>query len=236
MVLMSGGQDEWCCPRKRSICESSWCKGFDCWERSWAEKLWIRWMRSCWNLFWPCDKWKPCSYGVYRRWRTCYHGDEVRRVESMSHSAIATFLTNCEINRSKMLLELSVILVENCKRFLPPPLPVVHTCNGIQWAKDDKDATYLSLCQNISLQNALMPAQATKNFLREYHKIIHVHLWIKIWSSDQCTLVVAYTFRHLKWNHFTGLVAESLKFILKTQQGLCDHCELLPVGKGSCCV
>ena len=34
----------------------------------------------------------------------------------------------------------------------------------IEWAKDDKDATYLSLYQNISLQNALMPAQATKKF------------------------------------------------------------------------
>ena len=31
------------------------------------------------------------------------------------------------------------------KRFLPPPLPVVHTRNGIEWAKDDKDATYLYL-------------------------------------------------------------------------------------------
>ena len=50
------------------------------------------------------------------------------------------------------------------KRFLPSPLPVVHTRNGIEWAKDDKDATYLSLYQNISLQNALMPAQATKKF------------------------------------------------------------------------
>ena len=50
------------------------------------------------------------------------------------------------------------------KRFLPPPLPVVHTRNGIEWAKDDKDATYLSLYQNISLQNALMSAQATKKF------------------------------------------------------------------------
>ena len=44
------------------------------------------------------------------------------------------------------------------KRFLSPPLPVVHTRNGIESAKDDKDATYLSLYQNISLQNALMPA------------------------------------------------------------------------------
>ena len=30
------------------------------------------------------------------------------------------------------------------KIVLPPPLPVVHTRNGIEWAKDDKDATYLS--------------------------------------------------------------------------------------------
>ena len=51
------------------------------------------------------------------------------------------------------------------KRFLPPPLPVVHTRNGIEWTTDDKDATYLSLYQNISLQNPL---------------IIPVHLWIKI--------------------------------------------------------
>ena len=50
------------------------------------------------------------------------------------------------------------------KLFLPAPLPVAHTHNGIQWAKDAKDATYLSLYQNISLQNPLMPAQATKKY------------------------------------------------------------------------
>ena len=50
------------------------------------------------------------------------------------------------------------------QRFLPPPLPVVHTRNGIKWAKVNKDTTYLSLYQNISLQNALMPTQATKKF------------------------------------------------------------------------
>ena len=36
--------------------------------------------------------------------------------------------------------------------------------------------------------------------------------------------------------HFTGLVAESLKIVLKTQQSVWDHCELLPVAKGSCYV
>ena len=50
------------------------------------------------------------------------------------------------------------------KRFLPPPKPVVHTRNGIKWAKDYKNVTYLFLYQNISLQNALIHAQATKKF------------------------------------------------------------------------
>ena len=31
------------------------------------------------------------------------------------------------------------------KRFLPPPLPLVLTRNGIEWAENGKDATYLSL-------------------------------------------------------------------------------------------
>ena len=44
------------------------------------------------------------------------------------------------------------------------PLPVAHTRDGFGWAKDDKDATHLSLYQSISLKNALMPAQATKKF------------------------------------------------------------------------
>ena len=52
------------------------------------------------------------------------------------------------------------------KRFLLPPLQVVHTRNGNEWGKDAKDANYLSLYQNISLQNALMSAQARKKFPR----------------------------------------------------------------------
>ena len=50
------------------------------------------------------------------------------------------------------------------ERFLPSPLPVIHTRNGIESAKDDKDATYLTLYRSISLQNALMYAQATNKF------------------------------------------------------------------------
>ena len=38
---------------------------------------------------------------------------------------------------------------------------------------------------------------------------------------------MAYTFRPLKTNHFTGLVAESLKVVLKTQQSVCDHRETI---------
>ena len=30
-------------------------------------------------------------------------------------------------------------------KFLPPPLPVTFSSTGIKWAKDDKEATYLSL-------------------------------------------------------------------------------------------
>ena len=66
-----------------------------------------------------------------------------------------------------------------------------------------------------------------RNFPRECHTIIPVHLWIKIWSNDKCALIVAYTFRPLKRNHFTGVVAEPLKVVLKTQQSVCDHRETI---------
>ena len=83
----------------------------------------------------------------------------------------------CHVRQSKFFLQIVKSTDPKCcssfqpsylkvvpKRFLPPPLPPVHTRNGIKWAKDGRDATYLSLYQNISLQNALMPAQATKKF------------------------------------------------------------------------
>ena len=122
------------------------------------------------------------------------------------------------------------------KRFLPLPLPVVHTRNGIEWAKDDKDATYLSLYQNISLQNVLMPGQATKKFPEripyDYFCLSKDQDMIKRRMCSHCGLY----FSSLKVNHFTGLVTESLKVVLKTQKSVCDHCKLLPVGKGSCYV
>ena len=49
-------------------------------------------------------------------------------------------------------------------RFLPPPIPVVYSQNGIEWAKDDKEASHLSLFQNIALQASLTPKQAIKKF------------------------------------------------------------------------
>ena len=49
-------------------------------------------------------------------------------------------------------------------RFLPPPIPVAHTLMGVEWVKDDKDAKYLSLYQNMSLRNTLMPSQASKKY------------------------------------------------------------------------
>ena len=35
---------------------------------------------------------------------------------------------------------------------------------GVEWVKDDKDAKYLSLYQNMSLRNTLMPSQASKKY------------------------------------------------------------------------
>eukprot|EP00794_Sanderia_malayensis_P004091 gene4091-4645_t len=50
-------------------------------------------------------------------------------------------------------------------RFLPPPVPVVYSQNGvIEWAKDDKEASYLSLFQNIPLNASLMPKHAITKF------------------------------------------------------------------------
>ena len=40
-----------------------------------------------------------------------------------------------------------------------------HTLKGVEWVKDDKDAKYLSLYQNMSLRNTLMPSQASKTTL-----------------------------------------------------------------------
>ena len=49
-------------------------------------------------------------------------------------------------------------------RFLPPPLPVVYSSAGIKWAKDDKEASYLLLFQNISLNGSLLPKHANTKF------------------------------------------------------------------------
>ena len=62
--------------------------------------------------------------------------------------------------------------------------------------------------------------------------VIHVHL--SICSKDECALIVACIFRLLKENHVTGLVAKSLKVGLKTQQSVCDRCDLLPFDKRNC--
>ena len=95
-------------------------------------------------------------------------GDEVRRVESKSRLAMAYFLeiVKCRDLKCCWSFQSSYLKVVP-KRFLPPPLPVAHTRKGIEWARDDKNATYLSPYQNISLQNALMTAQATRNFPKE---------------------------------------------------------------------
>ena len=92
-------------------------------------------------------------------------GDEVRRVESKSRLAMAYFLeiVKCRDLKCCWSFQSSYLKVVP-KRFLPPPLLVAHTRKGIEWAKDEKDATYLFLYQNIFFQNSLIPAQATKKF------------------------------------------------------------------------
>ena len=43
--------------------------------------------------------------------------------------------------------------------FLPPPIPVIQTAEGLKWAQNDaRGASYLSLCQNLTKKDALAPA------------------------------------------------------------------------------
>ena len=50
------------------------------------------------------------------------------------------------------------------ERFLPP-LPVTRSSgNGLEWARKDKDATSLSLFQNITLKSSLFPKHAGRKF------------------------------------------------------------------------
>ena len=49
-------------------------------------------------------------------------------------------------------------------RFLPPSLPVVYSSTEIEWAKDDKEASYLSLSQNIAHNGSVLPKHAYTKF------------------------------------------------------------------------
>ena len=66
-------------------------------------------------------------------------GNEFRRLESVSRSAIAVFHTIVKCKDQKCCSSFqSTYLKVATQRSLPPPLPVVYTRNGIEWAKDDK--------------------------------------------------------------------------------------------------
>ena len=107
----------------------------------------------------------------------------------MSRSAIAIFLTDCEMHRSKICSSFqSSYLKVVPKTFLPPSLPVVHTRNGTEWEKDDKDAIHFSLYQNVSLQNALMPAQAIKKCRKG---IPYYYSYPSVDQDDQTTNVLS---------------------------------------------
>ena len=50
-------------------------------------------------------------------------------------------------------------------RFLPPPLPLQNSkTDGLVWASDDKDGTYLSLFQNIDLKENLKSKRASDTY------------------------------------------------------------------------
>ena len=83
-------------------------------------------------------------------WRACH----VRQSQCFLQIAKCTDPKRCLSFQSSYLKVVP-------KGFLTPTLPVFHTCNGIEWAKHDKDAAFLSLYTNFLLQNVLMPAQAT---------------------------------------------------------------------------
>ena len=47
---------------------------------------------------------------------------------------------------------------------MPPPLPVVYSSTGIKLAKDDKEASYLLLLQNIALNGSFLLKYANTTF------------------------------------------------------------------------
>ena len=75
-----------------------------------------------------------------------------------------------------------------------------------------------------------------RNILREYHTIISVHNWNKMWSIDAYVQNVACTLGPSKQKCFTRLVTESLKVVVKAKWSVCDHCEMQIVGNERCCV
>ena len=86
-------------------------------------------------------------------WKACH----IWQSQYFLHIVKCTGINSCSSFQSSYLKAVP-------KRFLPSPLPVTHTRNGIESAKDDKDATYLTLFRRISLQNALVYSQATNKF------------------------------------------------------------------------
>ena len=82
-----------------------------------------------------------------------------------------------QIRESKYFLQIVKCLDSNCfspfrstyltvvkDRFLPPPVPVVQTKNGLKWVKDDKIGTYLSLHQNLIMSVNIIPLTLVKRF------------------------------------------------------------------------
>ena len=74
---------------------------------------------------------------------------------------------------------------------LSHPLPVVFSLTVIEWAKDDKEATYLLLFQNAHWKVTFNQNMSARNFLEAFLTIIFALRWrimeriCKHWPSLQ---------------------------------------------------
>ena len=178
---------------------------------------------------------ETCSCRVYRRWRTCYRGNKSEEWKAYHFRQSQYFykLWNVQIQNVAWAFN------HHTWKLLLKIFYLYQLVTRVTDLNEQKMTKMLPTYPCIRVFPWKMPwclLKLQRNFPKEYHTIIPVHPWIKIWWNHECSLIVAYTFRPLKRNHFTGLVAESLKVVLKIQEGVCHHCEFLPVGKGSCYV
>ena len=86
-------------------------------------------------------------------------------MESKSRPGISVSAANCQMHRQSMLFSIRINLYEDYERpVLATSLPLVYFATGSEWAKHDKEASYLSLFQNIALNVSLLPKHTNTKF------------------------------------------------------------------------